>query len=82
MNAIERLSSFSGEHAEQFAPYFQWSEEAAIIRLEIHASGLEATSAKYSGRDQDEYKVVNNILRIRTADGFEGFSGVDSYNFG
>ena len=43
---------------------------------------MDATTAKYSGRDEGNYKVVNNILRIRTADGFEGNSGVDSYYFG
>jgi L-alanine-DL-glutamate epimerase-like enolase superfamily enzyme len=39
---------------------------------------MESTTARYSGQD-DPWKEVNNILRIRTADGFEGVSGVDSY---
>ena len=40
---------------------------------------MENTTARYSGQDEAAWKEVNNILRITTADGFEGVSGVDTY---
>jgi L-alanine-DL-glutamate epimerase-like enolase superfamily enzyme len=42
---------------------------------------MESTTARYSGREEAK-KEVNNILRITTADGFEGISGVDSFTEG
>jgi L-alanine-DL-glutamate epimerase-like enolase superfamily enzyme len=39
---------------------------------------MESTTARYAGWEE-AWKEVNNILRITTADGFEGISGVDSY---
>jgi len=78
VNAVELLTAFSGESAEQYAPFFRFSEETRIVGVEIHVVGTESTTARYSGRE-DARKQVNNILRITTADGFEGISGVDSY---
>jgi L-alanine-DL-glutamate epimerase-like enolase superfamily enzyme len=78
MTAVELLTAFSGESAKQYEPFFRYSEETRIIGVEIHAVGTERTTARYSGREEP-LKEVNNILRITTADGFEGISGVDSY---
>lgn len=75
--SCELLTSFSGESAERFAPFFQYSNENRIVRFEIHAVGTDSTTARYSASDQD-WKEVNNILRLTTADGFEGVSGVGS----
>ena len=81
MNAIELLTAFSGNNATQYEPYFRFSEESRIVGVEIHAAGMESTTARYSGQE-DAWYAVNNILRIKTADGFEGISGVDSYHKG
>ena len=81
MNAIELLTAFSGKDAQQYEPYFRFSEDSRIVAVEIHAVGTESTTARYSGRSETR-KEVNNILRITTADGFEGISGVDSYHLG
>ena len=78
MTATELLTAFSGESASRYAPFFEFSEEARIVGVEIHAVGMENTTAKYSGQE-DAWCEVNNILRITTADGFEGISGVDTY---
>lgn len=75
--SCELLTSFSGENAEQFAPFFRYSSENRIIRFEVHAVGTDSTTARYSASDQD-WKEVNNILRLTTADGYEGVSGVGS----
>jgi L-alanine-DL-glutamate epimerase-like enolase superfamily enzyme len=77
LNAIELLTAFSGESAKQYEPLFHFSEEARIVDVEIHAVGTESTTARYSSSDK-AWKEVNNILRITTADGFEGISGVDT----
>ena len=82
VTAIELLSTFSGEDATAHASLFRFTEDRRITGIELHAAGIEATTARYSGQDVDEYKEVNNLLRITTADGFEGVSGVDSYYFG
>jgi len=76
--AIELVATFSGESAKQYEPFFRFSEETRIVGVEIHAVGTESTTARYSGREE-AWKEVNNILRITTADDFEGISGVDSY---
>ena len=76
--AIDLLTVFSGEGAKQYAPYFGWSERAKIVSIEIHAAGTEGTTARYTD-EPDAWKQVNNILRITTADGFDGISGVDSF---
>ncbi len=81
MNAIELLTAFSGESAKPYEPFFGFSEHARIIGVEIHAVGTESTTARYSGR-QKAQKQVNNILRIATADGLEGVSGVDTFDEG
>ncbi len=78
MNAVQLLTAFSGEGANQYAPLFRFSEERRIVGVEIHSVGMESTTARYSGQE-DAWKEVNNILRITTADGFEGVSGVDTY---
>jgi L-alanine-DL-glutamate epimerase-like enolase superfamily enzyme len=81
MNAIELLTAFSGKDAKQYEPYFRFSEDFRIVAVEIHAVGTESTTARYSG-GSETLKEVNNILRITTADGFEGISGVNSSHLG
>ncbi len=78
MTAVELLAAFSGESAKQYEPFFRFSDEARIVGVEIHAVGTESTTVRYSGQEKAK-KEVNNILRITTADGFEGISGVDSF---
>jgi L-alanine-DL-glutamate epimerase-like enolase superfamily enzyme len=79
--AVELLTAFSGESAQQYGPFFQYSEEGRIVDVEVHAVGMNNTTARYSGQENAYYE-VNNILRITTADGFEGVSGVDTYYTG
>ena len=81
MTAVELLSTFSGDSAKQYESYFRFSEESRIVSVEIYAVGMENTTARYSGWEE-AWNEVNNILRITTADGFEGISGVDSYYHG
>ena len=78
VTAVELLTAFSGEPAIQYQPLFQFSQESRIVAVEMYAVGTENTTAQYSGREH-AWHVVNNILRITTADGFEGISGVDTY---
>ena len=78
MTAVELLTAFSGESAQQYEPFFLFSEQTRIVGVEIHAVGTQSTTARYSGREQAKQE-VNNILRITTADKFEGISGVDSF---
>ena len=78
LSAVELLTTFSGESAEQYEPFFRFEETNRIVGVEIHAVGTESTTARYSGRNRPS-KSVNNILRLTTADGFEGISGVASY---
>jgi L-alanine-DL-glutamate epimerase-like enolase superfamily enzyme len=78
MTAVELLTAFSGENVEQYEPFFQLSEDSRIVGVEIHAVGMDNTTARYSGQEEAWYE-VNNILRIMTADGFTGMSGVDTY---
>jgi len=77
VNAVDLLTAFSGECAKQHEPYFRFTQQARIVSVEIHALGTESTKARYCG-EFDTRKEVNNILRITTADGFEGLSGVDT----
>ena len=77
--AVDLLSAFSGEPANQYQPYFQFSQASRIVAVEIYAVGTDSTTAQYSGQEH-AWHVVNNILRITTADGFEGISGVDTYH--
>ncbi|MGI9200990.1 MAG: enolase C-terminal domain-like protein [Woeseiaceae bacterium] len=79
--SCELLASFSGESAERFEPFFQFSNENRIVQFEVHAVGTHSTTARYSASDQD-WKEVNNILRLTTADGYEGISGVGSSDHG
>ena len=78
MTAIELLAAFSGESATAYAPFFRYSEESRIVGVEIHAFGTENTTVRYSAQEVEKYE-VNNILRVTTADGFEGVSGVDTF---
>ena len=81
MTAVELLTAFSGESAKQYERIFRFSEQTRIVGVEIHAAGTESTTTRYSGQEKAK-KEVNNILRITTADGFEGISGVDSFCVG
>ena len=81
LNAVELLTTFSGEKSEQYEPFFQFSDETRIVGVEIHAAGTDDTDARYYA-GTEVWKQINNILRITTADGFEGISGVVSENQG
>lgn len=76
--AIELLTAFSGESATEYEPHFLFHRDSRIVHVEIHAVATTSTTARYSGIYGAETQ-VNNILRIRTADGFEAVSGVDTY---
>jgi L-alanine-DL-glutamate epimerase-like enolase superfamily enzyme len=80
-NVIDLLTAFSGKSVSQYEPYFRYTEQGKIVSVEIHAVGNESTTARYTD-EPEPWKQVNNILRIRTADGFEGVSGVDTYYAG
>ena len=82
INAVELLSMFAGESRTQHKNIFRFSEQNRIVGIEIHAVGMAATTARYSGQDEAAWYEVNNILRLTTADGYEGISGVDSYSQG
>ncbi len=81
LNAVELLTMFSGERAEQYEPFFRFSDETKIVSVEIHAVGTDNTDARYYA-GTEVWKQMNNILRIKTADGFEGTSGVVSEHQG
>ena len=81
MTAVELLKSYSGNSAEQYEPCFRFSESTRIISVDIYAVGTDSTTVRYSGLEEAKNE-VNNILRITTADGFEGISGVDSFHDG
>jgi L-alanine-DL-glutamate epimerase-like enolase superfamily enzyme len=81
MTAVDLLTAYSGENAAQYRPFFRFSEDSRIVDVEIHAVGTESTTVRYSGLEEAK-KEVNNILRITTADKFEGISGVDSFHKG
>ena len=73
MTAVELLKSYSGNSAEQYEPCFRFSESTRIISVDIYAVGTDSTTVRYSGLEEAKNE-VNNILRITTADGFEGIS--------
>ena len=81
LNAVELLTTFSGESAAQYEPFFRFSDEARFVGVEIHAAGTNKTDARYYA-GTEVWKQINNILRITTADGFEGISGVVSEHQG
>ena len=81
LNAVELLTAFSGKSAVQYEPFFRFSDETRIVSVEVHAVGTESTNARYYA-GSEVWKQINNILRITTADGFEGISGVVSENQG
>ncbi|MCK5885797.1 MAG: hypothetical protein KAG70_04795, partial [Alcanivorax sp.] len=62
-------------------PFFRFSDETRIVGVEIHAAGTDDTDARYYA-GTEVWKQINNILRITTADGFEGISGVVSEHQG
>jgi L-alanine-DL-glutamate epimerase-like enolase superfamily enzyme len=78
VNAVQLLTGFSGESAQQYAPFFSFSTQTRVVAVEIHAVGTHSTTARYSSHENPWHE-VNNILRIKTANGQEGISGVDSY---
>ncbi len=78
-NAIELLVAFADEDARKHAKHFEYSQSAKIIDVEIHAAGNNSTTAKYTDEPLP-WAEVNNILRIKTADGYEAISGVDTYD--
>lgn len=78
VNAVRLLAEFTGQNAQRYAPFFSFSPETRIVAVEIHAVGTHSTTARYSSHENPWHE-VNNILRIKTADGMEGISGVDSY---
>lgn len=77
-NVIQLLTELRGASANNYLPFFQYSEETKIIDIEIYAAGNESATAKYTN-EENPWKQVNNILRLKTADGYEGISGVDTY---
>ena len=81
MTAVELLRRYSGKNAEQYEACFRFSEKKRIISVDVYAIGTESTTVRYSGLEEAKNE-VNNILRITTADGFEGISGVDSFHEG
>jgi L-alanine-DL-glutamate epimerase-like enolase superfamily enzyme len=78
VNAVQLLTKFSGENAQQYASFFSFSAQTRIVTVEIHAVGTHDTTARYSSHENPWHE-VNNILRIKTANGLEGISGVDAY---
>ena len=51
MTAIELLTAFSGESAEQYEPFFRYSAASEIVGIEIYAIGMNNTTATYSGKE-------------------------------
>ena len=78
-STAELLSAFSGDEAKNFEQYFKFSNGGKIVDLEIYAVGNEDTNVQYSSK-WGTWKQTNNILRIKTKDGYEGISGVTSNN--
>ena len=76
--APKLLNDFAGTDTSRYEDFFEYSAASRIVGIEIHAVGMDNTTARYSGQDDPWYE-VNNILRITTADGFEAVSGVDTY---
>ncbi len=77
MTAVDVLTAFSGQGA-RYESFFQYSDESRIASIEIHAVGMHNATARYSGQEGPWFE-VNNILRLITADGLQGVSGVDTY---
>ncbi|MGI9219451.1 MAG: enolase C-terminal domain-like protein [Woeseiaceae bacterium] len=77
MTTAELLSAFSGADAAPYAAFFEFSKDCRIVSVEAHAVGMNNTTARYSGQEEAWFE-VNNILRLTTADGLEGVSGVDT----
>jgi hypothetical protein len=54
------MTAFSGESTKQYESAFKFTEESRIVSVEIHAVGMENTTARYSGQDEAAWKEVNN----------------------
>ena len=62
LNAVELLTTFSGERAEQYAPFFRFSDDDRIVGVEIHSAGTNDTDARdYAGTEV--WKQLNNRLK-------------------
>lgn len=81
MNSIELISAFSGTDASHYKSLFTFSEGNEIVDIEIYAIGNNDANAQYSGK-WEIWKQTHIILKLITADGYEGISGVTSYNVG
>lgn len=78
-NAVELLNTFTGVEKSELSSIFQFSRDKKIIDVELHAVGNHNTTAKYTDEKHPWYQ-VNNILKVKTIDGYEAISGVDTYN--
>ena len=81
MNSIELISAFSGADASHYESLFSFSEASQVVDVEIYAIGNEDTNAQYSAK-WEVWKQTHIILKLITADGYEGISGVTSFNSG
>ena len=77
MTTADLLRLFSGADPAPYAPCLEFSKERRIVNVEVHAVGMNNTTARYSGQE-DAWFEVNNVLRLTAADGQEGVSGVDT----
>ena len=78
-SAIDLLVAFSGDEARKYAPLFEFSEQGKIVDIELHAVGTDGMTARYTDEPKP-WEWVNNILRIKTADGYQAISGVATYH--
>ena len=78
-SATELLVAFSGEDAKKYEPFFRYSPQGKIVDIELHAVGTDGMTARYTDEPKP-WEWVNNILRIKTADGYEAISGVATYH--
>ena len=81
MNSIELIAAFSGADASHYESLFSFSEACQVVDVEIYAIGNEDTNAQYSAK-WEVWKQTHIILKLITADGYEGISGVTSFNSG
>lgn len=78
VTTLQLLAEYSGKSPEQYAAFFSFTARNRIVSVDVHAVGTHSTTARYSSHENPWFE-VNNILRIKTADGNEGISGVDAY---
>jgi L-alanine-DL-glutamate epimerase-like enolase superfamily enzyme len=79
MTVVDLLAAFSGGKSKPDASLLEYSANNRIVGVEIHAVGTDRTAVRFSGLENVKH-AVNNIVRITTADGFEGVSGIDTYS--